>query len=138
MSPSGGVAQQQRAAIPSNNKSGVSIEELTPLAPGPNDVVVQIDASGVCHTDAAILGGQLPWAAPSILGHEVTGIVVDTGSLVTRTRVGDRVISSGVPACSNCAACARGQSHVCEQTFASSEIPRARRPDGSTVADSII
>jgi S-(hydroxymethyl)glutathione dehydrogenase/alcohol dehydrogenase len=111
----------------------LSVEEVAPLAPSPTDVVVQIDASGVCHTDAAILGGQLPWAAPSILGHEVTGIVVDAGSLVTRAHVGDRVVSSGVPACSNCAACARGQSHVCEQTFANSEIPRARRPDGSTV-----
>jgi S-(hydroxymethyl)glutathione dehydrogenase/alcohol dehydrogenase len=111
----------------------LSVEELSPLPPGPNDVVVQIDASGVCHTDAAIMGGQLPWSAPSILGHEVTGVVVDVGSKVSRARVGDRVISSGIPACSNCAACVRGQSHVCEQTFAFSEVPRARRDDGTTV-----
>jgi S-(hydroxymethyl)glutathione dehydrogenase / alcohol dehydrogenase len=111
----------------------LSVEELSPLPPGPHDVVVRIDASGVCHTDAAIMGGQLPWSAPSILGHEVTGVVVDVGSMVSRARIGDRVISSGVPACSNCAACARGQSHVCEQTFAFSEVARARRHDGTTV-----
>jgi S-(hydroxymethyl)glutathione dehydrogenase/alcohol dehydrogenase len=111
----------------------LSVEDLSPLPPGPDDVVVQIDASGVCHTDAAIMGGQLPWPAPSILGHEVTGIVVEIGSMVSRVRVGDRVISSGIPACSNCLFCLRGQSHLCEHTFAFSERPRARRRDGTTV-----
>ena len=108
----------------------LSLEDLTPLPPGPHDVVVQIDASGVCHTEAAVIGGQLPWAAPSILGHEVTGIVVDLGSKVTRVRVGERVISSGLPACSNCFFCVRGQSHLCEHTFALSDTPRARRANG--------
>ena len=64
----------------------LSVEDLTPLPPGPYDVVVQIDASGVCHSDAAVIGGHLPWAAPSILGHEVTGIVVDAGSRVSHVR----------------------------------------------------
>ncbi len=62
----------------------LSIEDVQPLPPGPNDVVVQIDASGVCHTEAAILGGQLPWRTPSILGHEVSGTVLEVGSGVTR------------------------------------------------------
>ena len=79
------------------------VEDVTPLPPGPNDVVVQIDASGVCHTEAAVLSGDLPMHAPMILGHEVTGIVVDAGAAVTRAKVGDRVISSGLPACMNCA-----------------------------------
>jgi S-(hydroxymethyl)glutathione dehydrogenase/alcohol dehydrogenase len=112
----------------------LSVEELTPLPPGPNDVVVRIDASGICHSDAAVIGGHLPWVAPSILGHEVTGIVVDAGPMVTRVRVGDRVISSGLPACSNCYCCVRGQTHLCEHTFSLSDTPRARRADGTAIA----
>src|SRR5439155_675028 len=97
------------------------------------DVVVRIDASGVCHTDAAVLHGHLPWDAPSILGHEVAGTVVEIGSGVDRVHVGDRVISSGLPACGNCFSCVRGQSHLCEFTFQISATPRARRGDGTSV-----
>jgi len=112
----------------------LQVEEVDPLPPGPGDVVVDIGASGVCHTEAAILGGHLPWPAPSILGHEVAGTVVEVGSAVTRVRVGDRVISSGLPACSNCFFCVRGQSHLCEDTFTLGAVPRARRADGSAVS----
>jgi len=111
----------------------LEVEDVDPLPPGPGDVVVDIGASGVCHTEAAILGGHLPWPAPSILGHEVAGTVVEVGSLVTRVRVGDLVISSGLPACSNCWYCVRGQSHLCENTFSRPDAPRARRADGSGV-----
>jgi S-(hydroxymethyl)glutathione dehydrogenase/alcohol dehydrogenase len=111
----------------------LSVEEVTPLPPGPYDAVVQIDASGVCHTDVAVVGGQLPWPAPAILGHEVTGTVVERGPMVSRVRIGDRVISSGLPACSNCFCCVRGQTHLCERTFTLSETPRAKRSDGTSV-----
>ena len=106
----------------------VEVEEIDPLPPGPNDVVVDILASGVCHSDAAILSGALPWSSPAILGHEVTGTVVEVGAAVTRVKVGDRVISSGLPACSNCFYCVRGQSHLCELTFAQGDTPRAGGP----------
>ena len=111
----------------------LEVEDLEALPPGPGDVVVEIDASGVCHSDAAIMGGHLPWPAPSILGHEVTGTVVEVGRAVTRVRSGDRVISSGLPACSHCFFCVRGESHLCEDTFQRPDPPRARRADGTTV-----
>jgi S-(hydroxymethyl)glutathione dehydrogenase/alcohol dehydrogenase len=122
-----------RAGIFLGGGEPLVVEEVTPLPPGPTDVVVQIDASGVCHTEAAVMAGDLPMPAPMILGHEVTGIVVDAGAAVTRAKVGDRVISSGLPACMNCAPCLRGQSHLCELTFATPDVPRARRADGSDV-----
>jgi len=111
----------------------LELEDVEPLPPGPNDVVVDIAASGVCHSDAAIMTGALPWSNPSILGHEVTGTVVEVGSAVTRVRTGDLVISSGLPACANCWYCVRGQSHLCERTFVGGETPRARRADGTPV-----
>lgn len=122
-----------RAGIWTGVDETLSIEEVTPLAPGPNDAVVAIDASGVCHTDHAVLHGQLPWAAPAILGHEITGTVVEVGPNVTRVAVGDRVISSGLPACGNCFSCVGAQPHLCEETFRVSAAVRATRADGSPI-----
>jgi S-(hydroxymethyl)glutathione dehydrogenase/alcohol dehydrogenase len=122
-----------RAAVFVGVDEPLEVEDVDPLPPGPNDVVVEIAASGVCHTEAAILGGHLPWRTPSILGHEVTGTVLDVGHAVTRVGTGDTVISSGLPACSNCFFCVRGQSHLCENTFSQSDTPRARRADGTVL-----
>ncbi len=110
----------------------LSIEDVEILPPGPTDVVVAIDGSGVCHTEAAIMHGHLPYPAPAILGHEVTGLVVEAGPSVTSIRAGDRVISAGIPACGQCFHCVRAESHLCDQTFLRPSPARARRANGST------
>jgi S-(hydroxymethyl)glutathione dehydrogenase/alcohol dehydrogenase len=122
-----------RAAVFTGVNEPLTIEQLEPIPPGPNDVVVQITGSGLCHTDHAVVHGALPMTPPMILGHEVTGTVVETGSNVTRARVGDRVIGSGLPVCGNCYFCTRQQSHLCEETMRLPAIPRARRGDGTEV-----
>ncbi|HZP29117.1 MAG TPA: Zn-dependent alcohol dehydrogenase [Acidimicrobiia bacterium] len=122
-----------RAAVWTGVDEPLSVEEVEPLPPGRGDVVVRIDGSGVCHSDHAVLHGQLPWTPPAILGHEVCGTVVEVGDGVTRVASGDRVISSGLPACGNCFMCVRGEPHLCEQTFVLSASPRAKRADGSAV-----
>lgn len=122
-----------RAGVWTGVDEPISIEDVSLLAPGPHDVVVQVEASGVCHTDHAILHGALPWMPPSILGHEVCGRVVDAGSAVTRVAVGDRVITAGIPACGDCFMCVRGQPHLCEQTATLVGAPRATRADGTPV-----
>lgn len=120
-----------RAALFTGIGEPLVVEEVTPLPPGDHDVVVAIDGSGVCHTEAAILEGDLPMDAPSILGHEVSGVVTEVGRAVTRVAVGDRVISAGLPACSGCFHCVRGESHLCELTFTRPAVARARRADGT-------
>lgn len=120
-----------RAAVFTGVGEPLVVEDVTLTPPGSHDVVVQIDGSGVCHTEASILSGAAPMSAPSILGHEVTGVVVDTGAAVTRVRPGDRVVSAGIPACSSCWHCVRDESHLCEQTFARPAVVRAHRPDGA-------
>jgi S-(hydroxymethyl)glutathione dehydrogenase/alcohol dehydrogenase len=122
-----------RAGVWTGVDEPLSVEDVTPLAPGATDVVVRVDASGVCHTDHAVLHGQLPYAAPSILGHEVAGTVVEAGPQVTRVAVGDRVITAGLPACGRCFVCVQGQPYLCEATFAVSGMPRAQRADGTSV-----
>lgn len=123
-----------RAAIFEALDAPMVVETVTPVDPGPRDVVVRITASGVCHSDLHVITGALPMPPPAILGHEGTGIVEAVGSEVTRVAVGDRVIGSFIPACGNCWFCLRDQSHLCESTYAVMADPRAHRHDGTPLA----
>lgn len=120
-----------RAAIFTELNGPMSVEDVTPLDPGPRDVVVRITASGVCHSDLHVISGALPMPPPAILGHEGTGIVEAVGSEVKGLRVGDRVIGSFIPACGACWHCLHDESHLCESTYAVMGNPRAQRGDGA-------
>ena len=109
----------------------LSVEDVTPIDPGPKDVVVRIGASGVCHSDVSAANGTLPLPAPCILGHEGSGTVEWVGAEVTRVGVGDHVIASFVPACGNCFWCLHGQSNLCALMGEVSMAPKATRSDGS-------
>lgn len=121
-----------RAAIFVGQDLELSVETVTPTDPGPRDVVVRIDASGVCHSDQSVIDGKLPVGAPCILGHEGAGTVEWVGREVTRCRVGDRVILSLTPVCGSCWHCLRHETHLCEMGSGVTAVPRAVRADGST------
>jgi S-(hydroxymethyl)glutathione dehydrogenase/alcohol dehydrogenase len=121
-----------RAAIFVGQDQPPSIEDVTPLDPGPGDVVVRIGASGVCHSDLSVLNGTLPVPPPVVLGHEGAGTVEWVGSEVTRVHPGDRVIASLTPVCGSCWHCTRGESHLCEAGSALGAVTRVHRHDGST------
>lgn len=110
----------------------LSVEDVTPIEPGPADVVVRIGASGVCHSDVSASNGLLPIPAPCILGHEGAGVVEWAGAEVNRVKVGDHVIASFVPACGNCFFCLHGQSNLCTMSNDVMFTPRATRADGTT------
>jgi len=120
-----------RAAVFVGTEQPLTIENVKPEAPGPRDVVVQIGASGVCHSDLSIVHGYVPLPPGVVLGHEGTGRVVEVGAEVTKVKKGDRVIASFVPACGTCWFCLRDQSNHCEQEAQSMMLPRGSRPDGS-------
>lgn len=120
-----------RVAMFVESDQDLVIEEVDAMAPGPNDVVVRIGASGVCHSDLSIINGSLPLPPPCILGHEGTGIVEEVGPSVAGFRSGDRVIASFVPNCGHCFFCVRGQANLCDQTLIVGMTPRATRADGS-------
>jgi S-(hydroxymethyl)glutathione dehydrogenase / alcohol dehydrogenase len=119
-----------RAAVFLEQDQPLSVEDVDPIDAGPNDVIVRITASGVCHSDLSVINGTLP-AGPEILGHEGTGIVESVGSDVTRLEVGDRVIGSFIPACGVCWYCLHDQSNLCAETYPVMFVPRARRADGT-------
>ena len=103
-----------RAAVAT--KSGFPLEITTVDLDGPRagEVLVEIKATGVCHTDAFTLSGKDPEGLfPAILGHEGAGVVVETGAGVTTLKPGDHVIPLYIPECRNCPACLSGKTNLC-------------------------
>ncbi len=103
-----------RAALAT--KAGAPLEITTVDLEGPRagEVLVEIKATGVCHTDAFTLSGKDPEGLfPAILGHEGAGVVVETGAGVTTLKKGDHVIPLYIPECRNCPACVSGKTNLC-------------------------
>ncbi|WP_294570013.1 Zn-dependent alcohol dehydrogenase [uncultured Arthrobacter sp.] len=104
------------------------IEELEIAPLGPDDVLVHLPYSGVCHTDLHPLTGDLPPAMlPMIGGHEGAGVVEDVGSRVGHVQPGDHVVISILPACGHCRYCRRGRPTLCDM---SAIVMGGRHPDG--------
>lgn len=82
--------------------------------PGPNEVLVKMAASGVCHSDLHALDGDWETPAPLVLGHEGAGVVVAVGSEVTELEVDDHVILSWTPSCQKCEFCVSGNPVLCQ------------------------
>jgi S-(hydroxymethyl)glutathione dehydrogenase/alcohol dehydrogenase len=122
-----------KAAVFVGVNEPVSVEDVTPLDPGPNDVVVRLGASGVCHSDLSFVDGTLGFPPPVILGHEGAGTVEAVGSAVTRLKPGDRVIASFVTTCGECWFCEHGQPFVCSNLIAGQMAPHGARPNGDAV-----
>src|SRR5437879_3956607 len=104
-----------RAAVMIEPGEPLVIEELERDEPGPTEVLMRIDASGVCHSDLTILREGMGGLAPVVLGHEGAGSVLAVGAEVDDLAPGDRVIGSFVPACGRCWSCSRGRTHFCEE-----------------------
>ena len=120
-----------RAAIFTEPDGPLSVEDVTPAEPGPRDVIVNVSASGICHSDLSVINGTLPMPPPAILGHEGAGVVEWIGAEVTGLQKGDRVIGSFIPACHTCWYCHNGQSNLCENTYTVMANARATRSDGT-------
>ena len=103
--------------------------ESAPL--GPNDVRVEIKATGVCHSDAHAMNGSLPQGVPFVPGHEGAGVVTEVGAGVTTLAVGDHVIIAWSPPCGKCIACVDQKSpHLCVMIqFAVAGTPRFKEGD---------
>ena len=86
----------------------LSVGELELEAPGPGEVLVQIAAAGVCHSDLSVVNGNRARPVPMLLGHEASGRVAALGSGVTDFAVGQQVVMTFLPRCGSCAGCATG------------------------------
>jgi S-(hydroxymethyl)glutathione dehydrogenase/alcohol dehydrogenase len=115
------------------NQAGEPLEVASVDLQGPKagEVLIEIKASGVCHTDAYTLSGADPEGLfPVILGHEGAGVVVETGPGVTTLKRGDHVIPLYIPECRNCPSCLSGKTNLC--TAIRETQGRGVMPDGTS------
>lgn len=104
-----------KAAVAYSAGKPLSIEMVDLSGPQAGEVLVEIKATGVCHTDAYTLSGADPEGLfPAILGHEGAGIVAEVGAGVTSVKVGDRVIPLYIPECRNCEYCLSRKTNLCQ------------------------
>ncbi|MEG3850219.1 S-(hydroxymethyl)glutathione dehydrogenase/class III alcohol dehydrogenase [Microcoleus sp. herbarium19] len=104
-----------KAAVARSAGQPLSIETVDLDGPRAGEVLVEIKATGVCHTDAYTLSGADPEGLfPAILGHEGAGIVADVGAGVTSVKKGDRVIPLYIPECRNCEYCLSRKTNLCQ------------------------
>ena len=94
-----------KAVIARSKGAEVETVNIVVPDPGPNDVIVRVQACGVCHTDLAYRDGDIEDAFPFLLGHEAAGVVETVGSAVTHVEEGDFVILNWRAVCGECRAC---------------------------------
>lgn len=90
------------------------IEELELEAPGEGEVLIQIKAAGLCHSDLSVMNGSRPRPMPMAIGHEAAGEVMEVGANVKDLKAGDHVVVIFVPSCGHCLPCMEGRPALCE------------------------
>jgi S-(hydroxymethyl)glutathione dehydrogenase/alcohol dehydrogenase len=120
-----------RAAVAHHAGAPLSIETVDLSGPRAGEALIEIKATGVCHTDAYTLSGKDPEGLfPSILGHEGAGVVVDVGPGVRSLKKGDHVIPLYTPECRECSYCQSGKTNLCQAIRATQG--KGLLPDGTT------
>lgn len=109
------VLSQMELPRPYAESKPLAIEELELAAPAPQEVLVEIAAAGLCHSDLSVINGTRPWPLPIVLGHEAAGLVRETGPGVDDLQPGDHVVFSYVPVCGRCPMCLSGRGNLCER-----------------------
>ncbi|WP_298214260.1 zinc-dependent alcohol dehydrogenase family protein [Acidocella sp.] len=108
------VLHQSPVAAPYAQTQPLRIEELELAPPQVGEVLVEVKAAGLCHSDLSVINGDRPRPVPMALGHEAAGIVREIGPNVSRFKPGDHVVMVFVPSCGHCIPCAEGRPALCE------------------------
>ncbi len=120
-----------KAAVAYEAGKPLTVEEIDLDGPQPGEVLIEMKATGICHTDAYTLSGSDPEGAfPAVLGHEGAGVVVDVGAGVTSVKKGDHVIPLYTPECRQCAYCTSGKTNLCQAIRATQG--KGVMPDGTS------
>ena len=98
-----------RAAV-ADGKGGFSIQKIEVDDPRGDEVLIQVMAAGICHTD----WDSKSWGKPLVMGHEGAGIVIDVGKKVKGLKIGDKVMLNWAIPCYTCFQCQEGNQHICE------------------------
>lgn len=101
----GAVLEEIGRARPYAQSTPISVSELELAPPGPGELLVRIEAAGLCHSDLSVVDGNRVRPVPMLLGHEAAGIVEALGEGTSGVAVGDRVVMAFLPRCGECANC---------------------------------
>ena len=115
MKTSAAVLYEMGQPAPYADTRPLVIEEVELDGPGPGEVLVEIVATGLCHSDLSVIDGNRPRPMPMIIGHEASGIVREVGAGVRDLAPGDPVVFSYVPTCGHCLPCSEGRPAMCEE-----------------------
>ena len=108
------ILREMGAEPPYADSRPLEIVELGLEGPGPGEVLVEVGAAGLCHSDLSVIDGSRPRVMPMALGHEAAGEVVEVGPGVSGLVSGDHVVLAFVPACGHCGPCRNGRAALCE------------------------
>jgi alcohol dehydrogenase len=110
----GAVLSEMGMPAPYAESRPLEIAELELDPPGPGELLVEVRAAGLCHSDLSVIDGSRPRVMPMVLGHEAAGEVLETGAGVSGFAPGDHVVLAFVPSCGQCAPCRAGRAALCE------------------------
>ena len=106
-----------RALVKAERKPGITLQDVKPPEPGPNDLLIRVRKAAICGTDIHIFNwdewSQKTIPVPMVIGHEFTGEVAGIGSAVTGFQEGERVSAEGHIGCGMCQPCRTGNGHIC-------------------------
>ncbi|KJL24299.1 NDMA-dependent alcohol dehydrogenase [Microbacterium azadirachtae] len=111
----GAVLTTSSSTAPYRESRPIQIEELELDDPGPGELLVRIEAAGLCHSDLSVVDGNRLRPLPMLLGHEAAGTVIDVGEGTDFRLIGRRVVMAFLPRCGECSACATDGRLPCEQ-----------------------
>lgn len=117
----GAVLERVGDAAPYAASRPLTVCELDLDPPGRNELLVRVEAAGLCHSDLSVVDGNRVRPVPMLLGHEAAGTVASLGADVTGLSVGQRVVMTFLPRCDDCAGCATGGVRPCASGSAANE-----------------
>jgi alcohol dehydrogenase len=115
----GAVLERIGSPRPYAASEPITVAELELAPPGRGELLVRIEAAGLCHSDLSVVDGNRVRPVPMLLGHEAAGIVEQVGDSVSGVARGQRVVMTFLPRCGHCAACATNGRTPCERGSAS-------------------
>lgn len=115
----GAVLEEIGRSGPFAESKPISVDQVELEGPGPGEILVRVEAAGLCHSDLSVVDGVRPRPVPMLLGHEAAGRVAALGEGVADLAVGDRVVLTFLPRCGECPECATDGRLPCRRGSAS-------------------
>lgn len=112
-----------KAAVVHSPGAGFVIEQVTLDTPRRNEVLIDVKAVGLCHSDLTLASSDLGFAMPAVFGHEVAGIVTAIGDDVRSVALGDHVVGTLIRFCGECERCLSGRSYYCRYSHRTERSP---------------